>query len=134
MKSGIQMMDTGILTCQPPNTPAQVDRCGEARHQPLVKLGRGRPGLRGVVMSVGGTAYSSGPGNHDFDVELEKRLLEIGFVEGAHVEILHEGFIGKDPIAVRVDNMSVALGRREADAVILASASADPRLLPDRSE
>ena len=49
------------------------------------------------------------------------------------LDILHEGFIGKDPIAVRVDNMSVALGRREADAVVLASESPNPKLLPDRS-
>jgi Fe2+ transport system protein FeoA len=27
--------------------------------------------------------------------ELERRLLEIGFVEGAEVEILHEGMIGR---------------------------------------
>jgi ferrous iron transport protein A len=115
-------------------TVAQVPQDSDANEaRPLVRLGRGRPGLRGIVMSVGGAGFSSGPDNQAFDIELEKRLLEIGFVEGAHVEILHEGFIGKDPIAVRVDNMSVALGRREADAVMVASESANPRLLPDRS-
>ena len=29
--------------------------------------------------------------------ELERRLLEMGFIEGARVEVLHEGFIGRDP-------------------------------------
>lgn len=119
------------MTYQPPKQTQPVNGVDEAR--PQVKLGRGRPGLRGIVMSVGVTDFSSGPANRTFDVELEKRLLEIGFVEGAQVEILHEGFIRKEPIAVRVDNMSVALGRREADAVIVASASANPRLLPERS-
>jgi ferrous iron transport protein A len=45
--------------------------------------------------------------------------LEIGFVEGAEVEILHEGMIGRDPIGVRLDDMRVALRRREADAVLI---------------
>lgn len=118
------------MTYQSPKQPVPANG-NEAL--PLVKLGRGRPGLRGIVMSVGGAGFSSGPGSLAFDVELEKRLLEIGFVEGAHVEILHEGFIRKEPIAVRVDTMSVALGRREADAVMIASSSANPRLLPERS-
>ena len=34
--------------------------------------------------------------------ELERRLIELGFVEGAEVEVLHQGLFGGDPIAVRV--------------------------------
>ena len=34
--------------------------------------------------------------------ELERRLIELGFVEGADVELLHQGLFGGDPIAVRV--------------------------------
>jgi ferrous iron transport protein A len=52
--------------------------------------------------------------------ELESRLIEMGFVEGASVEILHEGVFGKDPIAVRVDNATVAIRRREAMAIMVA--------------
>jgi ferrous iron transport protein A len=51
--------------------------------------------------------------------ELESRLVEMGFVEGARVEILHEGVFGKDPIAVRVDNATVAIRRREAMAIMV---------------
>jgi ferrous iron transport protein A len=51
--------------------------------------------------------------------ELERLLLEIGFVEGAAIEILHEGFIRGDPIAVRLDDMRVALRRKEADAILV---------------
>jgi ferrous iron transport protein A len=47
----------------------------------------------------------------------------MGFVEGARVEILHEGFIRRDPICVRLDDMRVALRRREARGVMI---------LPDR--
>jgi ferrous iron transport protein A len=51
--------------------------------------------------------------------ELESRLIEMGFVEGASVEILHEGMFGRDPIAVRVDNATVAIRRREAMAIMV---------------
>lgn len=46
--------------------------------------------------------------------ELERRLIELGFVEGARVELLHEGLFGRDPIAMKVDDMRVALRRHEA--------------------
>ena len=51
--------------------------------------------------------------------ELESRLVEMGFVEGARVEILHQGLFRKDPIAVRVDNATVAIRRREAMAIMV---------------
>lgn len=51
--------------------------------------------------------------------ELERRLIEMGFVEGARVEILHEGFPKRDPIAVRVNDHTVALRRTEADAILV---------------
>ncbi len=82
----------------------------------LVPLGRGARGLRGVVERLD---LASAPANGIDSYELERRLLEIGFVEGARVEILHEGFIGRDPIAVKLDDMRVALRRREADAVLI---------------
>ena len=49
--------------------------------------------------------------------ELERRLLELGFVEGATVELLHQGLFGGDPIAVRVADTTIALRRREAMAI-----------------
>jgi ferrous iron transport protein A len=51
--------------------------------------------------------------------ELERRLLEMGFTDGARIEVLHEGAIARDPIAVRVDRNTVALRRREAMAVVV---------------
>ncbi|MDB5656321.1 MAG: FeoA family [Tardiphaga sp.] len=51
--------------------------------------------------------------------ELESQLTEMGFVEGARVEILHEGAIRRDPIAVRVNNVTIALRRREAMAIVV---------------
>ena len=46
-------------------------------------------------------------------------MIELGFVEGASVEILHEGLFGRDPIAVRVNDNTVALRRREAMAIVV---------------
>ena len=85
------------------------------------RLGDVQPGFRGVITAVR-RPCGSAPGATDPE-ELELRLLEFGFVEGAQVEVLHEGPIGGDPIAVRVDDMRVALRRSEAMNVILAAAS-----------
>ncbi len=49
--------------------------------------------------------------------ELERRLIEMGLLEGAQLEVMHEGFPGADPIAVRVDEHVLALRRNEARAV-----------------
>ena len=73
--------------------------------QSELRLGDGRRGLRGVVTRVAA------------EPELERRLLEMGFVEGANIALLNEGLIGGDPIAVRLDDMKVALRRREARGV-----------------
>ena len=80
-----------------------------------VRLSAARPGDRGVIVDVGAVSH---PDDHGVDVaELERRLLEFGFVEGAQVEVLHEGAIRRDPIAVRLDDMRVALRRRDAEDV-----------------
>ena len=48
-----------------------------------------------------------------------RRLLELGFVEGARIELLHEGLVGGDPIAMKVDDMRVALRRHEAAGLVV---------------
>jgi ferrous iron transport protein A len=84
---------------------------------PIVRLSHTRPGDTGMIVQV---RVESRPGDHGVGVEeLERRLLEFGFVEGAKVEVLHEGAIRKDPIAVRIDDMRVALRRRDAEDVLI---------------
>jgi len=69
-------------------------------------------GARGVIVDVRTDGRIA---DHGVDeAELERRLLEFGFVEGATFEVLHEGLIGGDPIAVKLDDMRVALRRRDA--------------------
>jgi len=53
--------------------------------------------------------------------EIESRLIELGFVEGAEIKILHEGPVGRDPIAVRINGATIALRRREAMAILVTS-------------
>ena len=78
-------------------------------------LGLAKRGYCGVIHHLAADqASSSLPA-----LELESRLIELGFVEGARVEVLHEGIIGRDPIAVRIENVTVAVRRREAMAVIV---------------
>lgn len=81
----------------------------------LFPLGKAKRGYSGVIRRIApdttGSALSQ--------AELESRLIELGFVEGARVEVLHEGAVGRDPIAVRVENVTIAIRRREAMAVIV---------------
>ncbi len=45
------------------------------------------------------------------------RLAHFGFDEGALVEPLHVGPFGRDPLAVRIGRMTVAIRRKHAAAV-----------------
>ena len=82
-----------------------------------VRLSEASIGDRGTIVEV--RAELDGK-DHGVDVEeLQRRLLEFGFVEGARIEVIHEGAIGHDPIAVRLDDMRVALRRRDAGEVII---------------
>ena len=77
-----------------------------------VRLSAAHPG---IIVDV---RAESQVGDHGVDnEELLRRLLEFGFVEGAMIEVLHEGLFGHDPIAVRLDDMRVALRRRDAEDV-----------------
>jgi ferrous iron transport protein A len=83
--------------------------------QPM-PLGLAKRGYSGVIRHLAADEASSALSA----IELESRLIELGFVEGAKVEVLHEGIVGRDPIAVRIENVTIAVRRREAMAVIVA--------------
>ena len=110
----------------PPSRPAPVpvylpaasdtDLVIDAPAAKLTSLADGRRGFSGVIADTGAHAAIDGSLGAS---ELERRLLEMGFVEGARVEILHEGFIGRDPICVRLDDMRVALRRRDARGILV---------------
>ena len=80
-------------------------------------LGAAPVGFKGRIRAV-----RVRTGDHGLSAaELERRLIELGFIEGARVEVLHQGLFGRDPIAVRVNETTVALRRREAAAILVKS-------------
>lgn len=96
----------------------------------ILRLSEARCGDRGVIVQVGDHDHQDEHGR-----ELERRLLEFGLVEGARVQVLHEGLFGRDPIALKIDDMRVALRRHEAasltmrrDPVIAATSAQVPGL------
>jgi ferrous iron transport protein A len=87
--------------------------------EPTIPLGLANRGFCGRIdgIHVGEDTHGSAA------PEIESRLLELGFVEGAEIKILHEGPIGRDPIAVRINDTTIALRRREAMAIMVTSSS-----------
>jgi len=95
--------------------PTTVTLAPAAAAGRVVRLGQAQPGDRGVIVDV---RAGDAAGDHGVHAdELHRRLLEFGFVEGARVEVLHQGAIRRDPIAVRLDDMRIALRRRDAGDV-----------------
>jgi ferrous iron transport protein A len=78
-------------------------------------LSTGRKGFAGVIAAVRPGEAAGGLGG----AEIERRLLEMGLIEGAPIEIVHEGLFGRDPIAVKLADRTVALRRREARGVMV---------------
>lgn len=82
-------------------------------HRPLGTLRKGERGIVVAVVDVPESALAPG--------ELPGRLLEMGFIEGTHVEVLHEGPVGHDPVGIRLHDCVIALRRHEANAIILGA-------------
>ncbi len=71
------------------------------------KLGELKLGQKAVI-----TAVSLGS-----DPQLALRLMQMGFLEGAEVELARQAPISADPIAVRVRGALIALRRSDANHV-----------------
>ena len=77
-------------------------------HPDTISLDQLKVGARARVDSIGWEALEQGEAC---------RLQHFGFDEGVTVEPLHLGPFGRDPIAVRVGRMTVAIRRRHASAI-----------------
>jgi ferrous iron transport protein A len=75
-----------------------------------VSLDRMKVGERGFVGKINQITSAI---TH-FDPHLARRLMEIGFIPGEPLQILHKGFFGGEPIAVRIGHSTFALRRFEA--------------------
>src|ERR1700704_1666633 len=83
----------------------------------VMPLGHANRGFCGRIQAIEVGENASGLAAS----EIESRLLELGFVEGAEIKVLHEGPIGRDPIAVRINQTTIALRRREAMAILVTA-------------
>ena len=77
-------------------------------HSDAISLDRLPMGTAALVTMVDWAALDDGEA---------VRLRQFGFDEGVTVEPLHLGPFGRDPIAIRVGRMTVAIRRRHAGAV-----------------
>lgn len=73
-----------------------------------IRLDQLAVGTKALVSSIDWAALGEGEGC---------RLRHFGFDEGVAVEPLHLGPFGRDPIAIRVGRMTVAIRRKHAGAI-----------------
>jgi ferrous iron transport protein A len=91
---------------------ATVDNSG-------LRLSALRKGERAVVLGVVEDGESLGDAQAS---TIARRLLELGFVPGAELEIVATIWPGDDPLAVRVGGSMFALRKREAQSVQVSRA------------
>jgi ferrous iron transport protein A len=77
-------------------------------HPDTISLDRLKVGMKARVASIGWD---------DLGESEASRLQNFGFDEGVTVEPLHLGPFGRDPIAIRVGRMTVAIRRKHAGAI-----------------
>jgi len=71
------------------------------------------------LLPVGSCARVTSIGWSSLEESEACRLRHFGFDEGVTVEPLHLGPFGRDPIAIRVGRMTVAIRRRHAGAILV---------------
>jgi ferrous iron transport protein A len=76
-------------------------------------------GARGVVSAITLGSVAEVTFGDVAGSTIARRLLEVGFVPGEHIEVIEEIRPGGDPIAVRIGSSIFALRRREAQAVMV---------------
>lgn len=77
-----------------------------------------RVGVSAVVLDV---SADKNAGN-DTTFNITRRLKELGFVKGEVVRILHRGYFGGEPLAVRIGQSTFALRCFEAALIGVAPA------------
>ena len=77
--------------------------------------------LADLPVGVAGTVSAISQSNHESDLGLIHRLVEIGFVPGEKVKVIAHGQPGREPIAVRIGGTTFALRRFEADYIYVVA-------------
>lgn len=94
----------------------------ESTHEP-VPMSTLLRGARAIVHRVLDETPAIGDALHS---TVGQRLVELGFVHGAEVEIVESMWPFGDPLAVRVRGSTFALRRGEASAVMVVPANGAP--------
>lgn len=82
------------------------------------------PGLSLESLAAGVRARIGAIDWDSLDPSCASRLRDFGFDEGVAVESLHAGPFGRDPLAVRVGRMTVAIRRAQARAITVVPEAA----------
>lgn len=80
-------------------------------------LGSLKPGASGHIREIRSAKLDMSEDHLPFD--MMERLRELGFEEGLPFEIMHQAPMGRDPMAVRVGAMTVALRRSDANLILV---------------
>ena len=80
---------------------------------PIIPLDQLKLGTRARIAAIDWVTLGDAEAN---------RLKQFGFDEGVSIEPLHLGPFGKDPLAVRVGRMTVAIRKAQARAVKVQAA------------
>ena len=84
---------------------------------PLASLPKGCWATITAVAEPDVSATNISMNRDSVEVEVIRRLRELGFLAGEHVKIIARGLGGVEPIAVRIGTATFALRRFEADCI-----------------
>ena len=97
----------------------------QSQTQVLSDLRRGESALVSGLVEVAG--FDDGRGSNTI---LLARLRDLGFVAGAHCEVIARMWPAGDPLVVRIGGSTFALRRAEAAAVQVTRLAAQPARMP----
>ncbi len=80
---------------------------------PSTTLNHLKVGESAMVSHVSGLSHAAPDGQSELS-DIARRLKELGFVQGEEVKILHKGYFGGEPLAVRIGQSTFALRNFEA--------------------
>lgn len=83
-----------------------------SQSEKTVVLGQQSPGFIGKIVEI------------KLPPEVLSRYLELGILEGRSVEVLHEAPFFRDPIAIRVGEIVLAIRRQDAELIFVEGDSA----------
>lgn len=88
-----------------------------AKTNPLIAAAPQTIGLADLRAGVSARVVAVAAADPSAPAELSKRLAELGFLPGETVRVIGRGWLGREPLAVRIGTGTFALRRFEAACV-----------------